>query len=251
MGPGRFVVYILFLFLAYQFVHTFLISPPKPPEPVAQAEETKPDLPAQPSKSTRTPLDSSNIALYPPAAKLSTSERLRLEALAVNNARQKAEEALRSFNLTGIPGSVLITPEQVHRFRARLECFTSTPETGGGASWVYNNAPRRLTRHLQEPIYSRCDKKHATAHGTEDDGSGWNVPEAVKYVWTAPPECPLKPVDRADWCNMINGRHIILVGDTLTFQLHEMWVDVFRDGPVVCFGELNCKGTYGCGSAKG
>ncbi|RUO96274.1 hypothetical protein BC936DRAFT_142286 [Jimgerdemannia flammicorona] len=246
---ARFLVYLVFLFLAYQLIHTFFTSQSTTPQseenPTVHPELHKANPLEEPSKPdptpARFPLHISKVVPHPPTTKLSSQERTRLETFAARNARQAAELTLSAFNLTGIPGSVLATADQVRRFRFRLDCFTSTAETGGGARWVYDNTPRVLVRHLQEPIYSRCDKRHIEAHGDEDGGSGWNVRESVKYVWSAPSDCPLKPINRADWCQMLDGRHVLLAGDPLQFQLHEMWVDIFRDGPVVCFGELNCK----------
>ncbi|CEI87819.1 hypothetical protein RMCBS344292_02227 [Rhizopus microsporus] len=48
-------------------------------------------------------------------------------------------------------------------------------------------------------------------------------------------------VNRDRWCKVLNGRHILVVGDLVQYQLHEIFLNTFRDGPTVCFGELNCR----------
>jgi len=51
-------------------------------------------------------------------------------------------------------------------------------------------------------------------------------------------------VDAQHWCQVLRGRHLLVVGDLVQYQLHELFLDTLRDGPAVCFGELNCKGMY-------
>jgi hypothetical protein len=78
--------------------------------------------------------------------------------------------------------------------------------------------------HIQDPIYA-CKRPFKPYRWQPDD-----------------PSCPpLQPVDTQHWCHILNGRNILLAGDLVHYQYHEVLLDVFRDQPTVCYGELNCK----------
>ncbi|KAI9323614.1 hypothetical protein BX666DRAFT_1836650, partial [Dichotomocladium elegans] len=99
-----------------------------------------------------------------------------------------------------------------------VDCWTSR------GRWASGQGGYHIRKHLQDPYYGKC----------KNSGSS--------YVWVTPPECPLhEEIDRDLWCDAINGRNILLVGDLVHYQLHEMLLDAMRDGPTVCYGELNCK----------
>lgn len=124
-----------------------------------------------------------------------------------------------------VPGSKLTIPEQISAVRSYLECWTR-------GAWIATEDYSSLAKHFQDPIYGKCDKKKK---GDQDR-------EAVKYAWQ--PSCPfIQPkINASQWCDVLDGRHMLLVGDLVHYQLHEMLLDVLRDGPVVCYGELSCRG---------
>ncbi|CAO3667578.1 unnamed protein product [Rhizopus microsporus] len=118
---------------------------------------------------------------------------------------------------TTIMGASL-NKEQVQQFRSLVECWTSS------GKWVKMDGP------------VKCDRKY----------KGEGQRDAVRYVWQSTCE-PVKnnmdhSVNRDRWCKVLNGRHILVVGDLVQYQLHEIFLNTFRDGPTVCFGELNCRG---------
>ncbi|KAG1178655.1 hypothetical protein G6F70_002888 [Rhizopus microsporus] len=129
---------------------------------------------------------------------------------------------------TTIMGASL-NKEQVQQFRSLVECWTSS------GKWVKMDGPVKVMPHFQDPLYAKCDRKY----------KGEGQRDAVRYVWQSTCE-PVKnnmdhSVNRDRWCKVLNGRHILVVGDLVQYQLHEIFLNTFRDGPTVCFGELNCR----------
>lgn len=157
---------------------------------------------------------------------LSPQERQQLQADMIEKAR---EQAYNEFPATkGIIGSTQNTERKASEFRKRVECWTT-------GEWVQVESPAYIMPHFQDPIYSSCDKKYRRKN---PDGS---LRPAVKYVWQS--KCdPKVDIDAVSWCQALNGRSLLLVGDLVQYQLHEVFLDTLRDGPTVCFGELNCKG---------
>lgn len=246
----RFIIYAVFIFLAYRLLASFwtneaeefqdTYNPPVSndfPHQPDQKEQVK-NMPA-PDLATHEetePKQEFNLPWYPKQTKLSTADRIELELKATKLARDEAQEAFSQFKLEGIPGTAIKTKEEAQAVYSKLDCFTQ-------GSWVYNPTPRELLIHLQESLYSKCDKRYERDH-KDTDTSEWKVRNELKYIWTPldRSQCPLIPVDKSNWCDIMSGRHILLVGDILQFQMHELLLDSFRDGPAVCYGELNCKG---------
>ncbi|KAG1453925.1 hypothetical protein G6F56_007446 [Rhizopus delemar] len=127
-----------------------------------------------------------------------------------------------------IHGSTL-NAEQVAQFRTLVDCWTST------GKWIKMEEPVKVLSHYQDSLYGRCDRKY----------KGVGQREALRYVWQS--SCaPIKnnvdnSVNEDRWCRVLRGRHVLVVGDLVQYQLHELFLDAFRDGPTVCFGELNCR----------
>ncbi|KAI9263680.1 hypothetical protein BY458DRAFT_514428 [Sporodiniella umbellata] len=155
---------------------------------------------------------------------LSTKEREALTTKMVKLARDQTANAFPDFN-NKIAGSML-SSEQADKFRALIECWTSS------GSWVKMNEPVKVLSHYQDSIYGKCDRKHKMEEGQR---------EALRYVWQS--SCaPIKnnpdnSVSEETWCDVLRGRHVLVVGDLVQYQLHELFLDVFRDGPTACFGE--------------
>lgn len=244
----RFAVYAIVVFLIYRLVSSFwsndsaplqqkLESPSKSkdlPHPNAQAKDMPaPEYPADDETKQEIEYD---LPWYPKKDKMSTANRIELELQASIKARELAHEAFSTLEIQGIPGSSIKTAGQAQAFYDQVDCFTQ-------GSWAYDPRPRELLTHLQESLYSKCDKRYERDQ-KDIDTSEWKVRKELKYVWTPVDraKCPLKPVDKANWCDVLDGRHMLLVGDILQFQMHELLLDTFRDGPAVCYGELNCKG---------
>lgn len=149
---------------------------------------------------------------------LSLDQRQALWEHSVERAQQVAELVLGP--IQGIPGSVHRTHEAAERVRAQIDCWTSQGQ------WKQQDG-YHLAKHFQDPLYGKCKRQQDP------------------YVWSTPPTttCPLDDtVDPVTWCSLLDGRNTLIVGDLVQYQLHEVLLDAMRDGPTVCFGELNCKG---------
>lgn len=168
---------------------------------------------------------------------LSIKEREIMLQKAVLTAKKLALKRFSPEDYPGIRGTKLMTKEDTLAFRMRVECMTK-------GQWVRSEetdvkkAPFEL-KHIQDPIYSTCDKKFYKTHKSTEKR------DSIKYRWkpTNSAQCPLKnTIDTKNWCKVLKGRNILLVGDLTQYQYHELILDTFRDEPTVCFGELNCKG---------
>jgi hypothetical protein len=246
----RFVIYAIIILLVYRLIASFAsddeqassdtTTSSKQPAPhlsdnAKEAADKKPE--SQPVTNDQVEIKPDlDFPWYPKAKKLSTPERIELEQQAMVKSRRMALEALSEYNIQGIPGSSIKTAQQAKDFYQKVQCFTQ-------GSWVYAPHERPLLKHLQEPLYSKCDKRYAKGEQLNDK-SEWKVRPDLKYIWSPldKTQCPLRPIEKSNWCNMLGGRHVLLVGDIVQFQMHELLLDTFRDGPAVCYGELNCKG---------
>ncbi|KAI9472113.1 MAG: hypothetical protein EXX96DRAFT_582944 [Benjaminiella poitrasii] len=153
-------------------------------------------------------------------AHLTTAERQALQAEMVARAQQLVQQ---EFQATGIRGTIyqddLVGTE---RFRQQVDCWTDT------GSWQRGEPDVRIP-HFQDPLYGSCDRKH---HSQQPRA-------ATQYRWQS--RCAMQRVNTSQWCSTLKGRHILLVGDLVQYQLHDLLLDLLREGPAVCFGELNCK----------
>ncbi|KAI8098821.1 uncharacterized protein BX664DRAFT_271668 [Halteromyces radiatus] len=133
----------------------------------------------------------------------------------------------------GIPGSALTTKEQVISFRNLVQCWTQQ------GNWQYHSTSSVLP-HFQDPLYGRCDRQWQRQH---KDNPFLPPRPATQYQWRPPAHCPLvsDTIHTTDWCDILHGRHMLLVGDLVQYQLHDLLLDALREGPTVCYGELNCK----------
>jgi hypothetical protein len=170
-------------------------------------------LPLQPKKYTTT--------------HLSVEERTKLKDKMILKAKELVQHEFK--NIQGIPGSVFHGDTyKAVEFRSLVDCWTQ-------GEWI-KEQNSFIMPHFQDPLYGSCDRKYAKQHK-----SGYR--DAVKYVWKS--KCDLGlTMDSANWCETLRGRHLLLVGDLVQYQLHEIFLDTLRDGPAICFGELNCKGKF-------
>lgn len=157
---------------------------------------------------------------------LSSKEREQLTKDMVMKASIAAKEAF-SF-IQGIPGSGFKKEKEATVFRSQVDCWTR-------GKWVPTPLAKYVMPHFQDPLYGSCDRKFA-----KQNTSGQR--EAVKYEWKSECDTNEIQIDSENWCKILGGRHLLLVGDLVHYQLHELFLDALRDGPTVCFGELNCKG---------
>ncbi|CAO3598986.1 unnamed protein product [Absidia cylindrospora] len=89
---------------------------------------------------------------------------------------------------------------------------------------------------FSDPRFGQCDCRWQRLHP--------NTPRPeTQYQWVPPSHCPLlsETIQADQWCNIIDGRHTLLVGDLVQYQLHDLLLDALRLGPTVCYGELSCK----------
>lgn len=172
---------------------------------------------------------------------LTLTERSQLQHAKVALAKQQAKLAFSHaqpplVSTGSIPGSATIqTREAAETIRAKIDCLTR-------GQWLASSTliePSKLIRHVQDPLYSTCDKRFYKTHTS-------SVPRPeTQYRWQPSGDCPILPRPTPQqWCKVLNGRHILVVGDLVQYQLHELFLDSLRDGPTVCFGELNCKGKF-------
>ncbi|KAI7900910.1 uncharacterized protein BX663DRAFT_515687 [Cokeromyces recurvatus] len=153
---------------------------------------------------------------------LSQLERERLSQRMVQRAQQVVRQ---EFMPTGIRGSIYKDDlKGSAAFRELVDCWTN-------GSWVQGQ-PSFTMSHFQDPLYGYCDRKHKKMHPTEPR-------PATQYKWQS--SCPMALVNVSRWCEVLNGHHLLLVGDLVQYQLHEVFLDTLREGPAICFGELNCK----------
>jgi hypothetical protein len=225
LGWPRIILYILSSLLLIHFVRSFLNTNQVKNNNVL-LQQSHSDLPWYTSlHPSLTHLQNSkdHTTLH-----LSTQERDQLQEHMVAKAASAARAALPQ--IKGIPGSQFDRkPEAADAFRRQVDCWTS-------GEWVATPQPNFVMPHFQDPLYGSCDRKYKKQ-------GGQGLREAVRYIWQS--KC-LKdePVNAANWCQVMRGRHMLIVGDLVQYQLHEVFLDTLRDGPAICFGELNCKGNF-------
>ncbi|OBZ80919.1 hypothetical protein A0J61_11033 [Choanephora cucurbitarum] len=215
----RLILYFLSSVLAIHLLSTFSI-----PTKTIDSTRLSHDLPwytqAHPSLSL--------LQQYPEytTTHLSTQQRQTLQENMVTRAQTAAREVFK--DIKGIRGSSVYAdrPEASRQFRSLVDCWTT-------GEWIPLNQSAHWTMpHFQDPLYGSCDRKHRKT-------GAQGVREAVGYRWQS--KCDSLEIDSANWCQVLNGRHMMLVGDLVQYQLHDVFLDSLRDGPAICFGELNCK----------
>lgn len=235
MGWPRIIIYIVCFLLTIHLLHTFLIdttksssdSSNKTRNVAANSIQSHSDFPWYTSlhpSLTHLQNTKDHTTLH-----LSTQERDELQERMVAKAASVAHAAFPQIN--GILGSQFENkPEAADKFRRQVDCWTS-------GQWVATNQPSFVMPHFQDPLYGSCDRQYKK-HG------GQGLRDAVRYVWQ--PSCKMdSTMDPGNWCQIMRGRHMLIVGDLVQYQLHEVFLDTLRDGPAICFGELNCKGKDG------
>ncbi|KAI9301900.1 hypothetical protein BJ944DRAFT_270773 [Cunninghamella echinulata] len=167
---------------------------------------------------------------------LTLQQRQQLQYDLIDKAKQQTQKSLASIGYVplGIPGTNVQTEQQVKVLREKIACWTQ-------GSWQpVKKSKQQLLNHVQDPLYAMCDKNFYKKNKDPQ-----MVRPETQYQWVpslSSSMCPLQYHATPDqWCSLLNGRHILLVGDLLQYQLHEIFLDTLRDGPTVCFGELNCK----------
>lgn len=231
MGWPRIIMYFLCIVLVIHLFHTFsssissTSSPSSASTTVTIEQEDKP-LPWY--KSPHPKLTSLQNPSFT-TANLTTEVRLQLTADMVLKAKEAVKVEDFATSIRGIPGSIFNgKPAEANQFRKLVDCWTT-------GEWAAVPHKQNLMSHFQDPLYGSCDRKFKK-HAQDEEQR-----EAVKYVWKS--SCDMvQQVDSANWCQVLHGRHLLLVGDLVQYQLHELFLDTLRDGPAVCYGELNCKG---------
>ncbi|CAG8546984.1 1637_t:CDS:2 [Funneliformis caledonium] len=161
--------------------------------------------------------------------------------LALKKTRIMIKNNLKDYSFpSSIPGSNIKSREEILAFREKMECITTK------GKWIFDDTPREILKHKQETLYGKCDKRLQSSFDLNKKNSSieeiWeNTRNSVKYIWKPSPQCPLPNFTREDFCSLITGLKFLLVGDALSFQLHELLLDYFHDGPVQCYGQISCK----------
>ncbi|CEP14909.1 hypothetical protein [Parasitella parasitica] len=172
---------------------------------------------------------------------MSAKEREIHQQKAILRAKKLAFKKFAPEEYKGIRGSSLLNGEEASEFRRKVECWTR-------GKWVKQDEVGQIfnLKHIQDPLYSSCDNQFYKTHGATEQR------EATKYRWEPESDkCPLSTqIESKKWCRSLRGRNMLLVGDLVHYQYHELLLDAFRDDPTVCFGELNCKDHTICKAPK-
>ncbi|CAH1767867.1 3289_t:CDS:1, partial [Entrophospora sp. SA101] len=147
-----------------------------------------------------------------------------------------------------IYGTKVNTSEKVSAFRKKLDCIIENGE------WQIDLTPRPVIRHKQEPLFGKCDRNNHYLQQVQNSPSETdkasikeyfeNSRASVKYLWKnkhRDETCSLPKFTKKQACKLLSGRRISIYGDSTSFQLHDLLVDYFREGPLQCYGELFCK----------
>ncbi|KAI8982209.1 hypothetical protein BDF20DRAFT_834853 [Mycotypha africana] len=244
MGWLRFLIYFLILFLILHLFTKFTtLSSNQASSPTQQQTKTPPPIIANDVTLDsnyqelrfdfpwyKTPHPALDALQNPQHTTTKLSEKKRdeltkkmidraLEVFRVNNKKKMKFE--------GILGSVFKDQNSTQAFRDLVDCWTT-------GEWVRSDS-HFIMPHFQDAIYGKCDKRFRKEGGQEGE-----YRDAVKWVWKS--KCDVQmPFQRERLCDVLRGRHILLVGDLVHYQMHEVLLDSMRNGPTVCFGELNCK----------
>src|SRR4051794_34927905 len=185
-----------------------------------------------------TPSNNVNIN-QPPTLSSYEAEIKRQQDLeaAIEETRIEINDSLKQFSFpSSIPGSNIKTRKHLLEFRKRMDCITTR------GKWVYDDTPRPILKHKQELIFGKCDKNSIPLNKNASIEEIWeNARNSVKYKWETPYECPLPSFTRQEFCSLITDSSMLLVGDLLSYQLHDLLLNYFHDGPVQCYGETSCK----------
>lgn len=178
-------------------------------------------------------------AMVPPllSANGTTGERQKLQEYWIDAARALSDRVFGDKFKDKVPGTQV---DDVATLRATIDGWTRVAKKGehGGGRWIYNDSDNTTTiRHIQDEYYSTCDQHFYATHSSND------MRDAVRYRWQPEQEHPLiaEGLDRDRWCELLDGRNIMVVGDLVQYQIHELLLDILRDGPSVCYGEMGCK----------
>jgi hypothetical protein len=223
LGWPRIIVYCFGFFLVIHLVRTFsseFISIDKyRPTLSSRREEEELDFPWYKRAHLRPTYPTQYATTH-----LSEKQHKQLTKDMVTMANEAVKKAFPDMHT--IPGTRL-SQNKVKSLRKNVDCWTR-------GKWVKANQQLHLMPHFQDPLYGSCDRKFART----SDGQR----PALAYEWE--PECamPETTINVEQWCDVLDGRHLLLVGDLVHYQVHEILLDSMREGPVVCYGELNCKG---------
>ncbi|ORX46474.1 hypothetical protein DM01DRAFT_1364384 [Hesseltinella vesiculosa] len=189
-------------------------SPPPPPAPMDNdAPPLYKDFPWYREPHPRSSLK--NKVTFPTTAQERQRHYVAMLSLAESFSKRSFE------TIIGIPGTKIVTQAAADATRAQLHNLVR-------GNWKPTQRTQ-LVKHVQDPLYGKCDKKHPDGPRRETQYR-W-VPDSGSLVTATPDQ----------WCSVLNGRHILLVGDLVQYQLHDLFLDTLRDAPTACYGELNCK----------
>ncbi|KAI8983606.1 hypothetical protein BDB01DRAFT_843288 [Pilobolus umbonatus] len=247
---ARLVIYFILLIILYQLIkYTISLSnhPSTSEERGKKSSKKEPslltfhsntgthlDFPWYKTEHTR-PQFTPNRTLL--TTTLSAKDRLIIQEKAVLRAKKSAYKRFPPNEYQGIRGTDKYSEDtedigtKTKQLRDLIQCWTV-------GKWHRVEEMESALKHIQDTYYGMCDRQFYKTHSVNE------TRESVKYVWRpSSDDCPFEqdsiPVN--DWCEHLNGRNMLLVGDLVHYELHEVLLDTFRDDPTVCFGELNCK----------
>ncbi|GAA5882759.1 hypothetical protein JCM3774_003258 [Rhodotorula dairenensis] len=166
--------------------------------------------------------------------------------------------------LVGVPGTGISSAKEATALQAYLDCVSSNGE------WVYDSTGTSLARtgssltvHKQEGRYAACDKRFYKGRDGKagsldgDAHADWDVRESLKWRWQVAKECAaLAPASLAQsararaerallpsryrFCELLEGKHVLLLGDTTQWSLHDLLIDWTTLKPQTCYGDRYC-----------
>ncbi|KAF9436568.1 hypothetical protein BGZ76_003582 [Entomortierella beljakovae] len=194
-----------------------------------------------------------------PTVPLSLKDLQELDELAAKIAQGEANRVFEKKEAGKIHGArIKDDPTLVKSIRDQIKCWTTH------GSWERHHQGYSGIKHAGDSHFTKCDKNFIK--GLDREGGGhylgeydehndrYLVREAVKYKWV-PDESICGPGpgkmgledDRAvyqsytksKFCQAMNRRDMLIVGDLTQFQLHDVLLSAFETS-IVCYGDLGC-----------
>ncbi|KAF9356114.1 hypothetical protein BGX26_005699 [Mortierella sp. AD094] len=196
-----------------------------------------------------------------PTVPLSLKDLQELDQLAETIARTEARRVFENKEVGKIHGTHIKSDTAlVKSIRDQIKCWTTH------GSWQRQDEGFSGIKHSGDLRFTKCDKNFIK--GLDREGSGHYlgeldtannrllVREAVKYKWV-PDESICGPgsgpgmmgledsraeyqsFTKSKFCQAMNERDLLIVGDLTQFQLHDVFLSAFQTS-IVCYGDLGC-----------
>ncbi|KAF9908327.1 hypothetical protein BX616_000188 [Lobosporangium transversale] len=212
------------------------------------------------------PSDSSNnwnehVRNRHPSVQLSLRDYEVLDELAEKIATTESYRVFENKDEGRIHGTnIKKDPTLVRKIREQIQCWTTH------GSWQRQDGVFTPLKHLGDSRFAKCDRNFIKA--LDQEGSGhylgefdhanerFLVREAVKYKWVPDEKicgpgsgigvmgleddrAKYQPYTKQSFCQVINQRDVLVVGDLTQYQIHDVLLSAFQSS-FACYGELGC-----------